>query len=769
MSSHLAIRTAAALMGLMLGAAASPPQADWAARVNSLDAMYCSDDSAPLDKSGYPEGLLLPLMGNGYLSHGQGVRADTMYLSGIFNGETTSPAHRARLPAPLAVTVDSAIGTYGALLDMEYGTYARRGALDEAGSAYELRWYAHRSQPHLYVMELDVTLGEGVASVTLQLSTNAGAASEDIAFESVIETDHLVMSCGNTTIAETSTSSTQAVCMAYTPVPSRLTVDRSQSGETMTFIMALASSLDRKSIAAVSAHTSAHTSADVAADASLGMPSLSKRTQRYLEVGMQSAEAGDLLPQHKAAWAGLWTHGLSVEGGRSDVALAVNASLYAILSSVRAEWPEGLAPGGLTNGYNGHSFWDTETWMFPPVLLLHADIASGLMEYRYDRLGGARAKALSYDPPFAGAMFAWESAATGVETCPMTAPTGAREQHISADIAFAVWQYWLTHRDEAWLRSIGNPILQGVAEFVASKAVYNGDMTQAHINDIIPPDEYVDHVNDSVYTNYLCSVALKNAVLAGALVGGLSTEKAEMYTKLSDAIVILFNETLGIHPEYEGYGGELIKQADVVLLAYPLGMEMTPEVQRANLDFYSAVTDTGGPAMTWGMHSIGYRDLMDLEKAEYFFEKSFADHLTPPFNVWSEALEGAGAANFITGAGGFLQTVLSGYADIRISATGDLTFAPLCLSGSTGLAVRGLSYLGAAIDVSYACNDEIYAAYPTEVTVNMTMPGTLPIYLSSQSTALTTELRGFAEVFRLSAADAAAAVTPVSFRLSSDK
>ena len=68
--------------------------------------------------------------------------------------------------------------------------------------------------------------------------------------------------------------------------------------------------------------------------------------------------------------------------GRPDVAKAVNASLYAVLSSVRDDWAHGLAPGGLTNYYNGHSFWDTETWMYPPLLLLQPNLAKGLLQYR---------------------------------------------------------------------------------------------------------------------------------------------------------------------------------------------------------------------------------------------------------------------------------------------------------------------------------------------------------------------------------------------------
>ncbi len=101
--------------------------------------------------------------------------------------------------------------------------------------------------------------------------------------------------------------------------------------------------------------------------------------------------------------------------------------------------------------------------MYPGTLFFHSDVARSLIQYRFDRLAGARAKAASYSPPWAGAMFPWESAFSGQETCPTWAATGLREDHISADISFAVWQYWLMQKDQQWLKDVGYEILVGVA------------------------------------------------------------------------------------------------------------------------------------------------------------------------------------------------------------------------------------------------------------------------------------------------------------------
>ena len=82
---------------------------------------------------------------------------------------------------------------------------------------------------------------------------------------------------------------------------------------------------------------------------------------------------------------------------------------YYLLASVRADWPQGLSPGGLaTDGYNGHSFWDCETFMYPSLLLLQPDLARSLLQYRLDRFAGAQAKARRNG--YSGLMFPWESA-----------------------------------------------------------------------------------------------------------------------------------------------------------------------------------------------------------------------------------------------------------------------------------------------------------------------------------------------------------------------
>lgn len=80
--------------------------------------------------------------------------------------------------------------------------------------------------------------------------------------------------------------------------------------------------------------------------------------------------------------------------------------------------------------------------MYPALLLWQPKIAQSLLQYRINNVKTAETKALSYNKNYTGAMFPWESAATGSEVCPSWASTGQLEQHITGDIAVAAQQFW---------------------------------------------------------------------------------------------------------------------------------------------------------------------------------------------------------------------------------------------------------------------------------------------------------------------------------------
>jgi trehalose/maltose hydrolase-like predicted phosphorylase len=108
-----------------------------------------------------------------------------------------------------------------------------------------------------------------------------------------------------------------------------------------------------------------------------------------------------------------------------------------------------------------------------PSLLLHPDVAASVVDYRSRTLDGARINA--EQTGYEGARFAWESANDGTEQTRTWAETRTYEQHITADMALAQWQYYLATGNDSWLANKAWPVLEGAADFWASRATPDGN------------------------------------------------------------------------------------------------------------------------------------------------------------------------------------------------------------------------------------------------------------------------------------------------------
>jgi trehalose/maltose hydrolase-like predicted phosphorylase len=149
-----------------------------------------------------------------------------------------------------------------------------------------------------------------------------------------------------------------------------------------------------------------------------------------------------------------------------------------------------------------------------------------------------------------------------------------------------------------------------------------------------------------------------------------------------------------------------VKQADTILLAFPLGFEhatMTAAAIANDLAYYGNNTDTkNGPAMTWAMFHVNYVVLGSVfaDRASFMLNQSFQLNAWPPFSTWMESPGGRGTPNFCTGAGGFLQAALNGYPGLRLTDTALALVSPQLPPGATRTVLRGLAYLGARFDVA---------------------------------------------------------------------
>jgi len=282
------------------------------------------------------------------------------------------------------------------------------------------------------------------------------------------------------------------------------------------------------------------------------------------------AQQSSLLDSHQAACQEMWKSRIEITGDK-NLAFAINSSLYYILSSIREDYPWSLSPGSLaTNGYNGHSFWDCETWMYPPILILHPNLAKSLIQYRFNLIPGAERKAKSYHLGYQGTMFPWESAFTGEEVCPFNIGTCIYEQHITGDIAFSLLQYWRATHDRNWLENIAWPLASNISTFWASRVKYDNSLGVYTIDEVIPPDEY-HFGNNSVFTNAIASLSLNATIYFAKLLG---KSYPSNWSDIARKIKIPFDNARQIHLEYDGYTNQVIKQADVILLGFPMMYDM---------------------------------------------------------------------------------------------------------------------------------------------------------------------------------------------------
>ena len=312
-------------------------------------------------------------------------------------------------------------------------------------------------------------------------------------------------------------------------------------------------------------------------------------------------------------------------------------------------------------GYNGHAFWDTELWMYPAVLVMHPEIAKSMIDYRFERLEAAKRNA--FGKGFKGAMFPWESAASGVEETPVWALSGPFEHHITACVGIAAWNYYCVTQDKTWLRERGWPLLSATADFWASRVERNGP-GRYDINNVVAADEWAENVNNNAFTNAAAKANLRYATEAAKLLG--IPANADWMHVANNIPILKFED--GVTKEHDAYKGEKIKQADVNLLAYPLHEVSNVNDIRKDLEYYEPRVGAG-PAMTHAIFTILYSRLGDGEKAFRAFQNGYKPNQLPPFGVIAE-VAGGNNPYFATGAGGLVQAVLNGFGGLEITPKG---------------------------------------------------------------------------------------------------
>jgi trehalose/maltose hydrolase-like predicted phosphorylase len=342
--------------------------------------------------------------------------------------------------------------------------------------------------------------------------------------------------------------------------------------------------------------------------------------------------------------------------------------------------------------------------------------ARALLMYRFHTLDGARAKAA--DMGWRGALYAWESADTGAETTPKEAVgpdrkiiailSGVQEQHISADVAYAVWRYWEATDDEAFLREAGAEILIETARFWVSRATLESDGAR-HIRGVIGPDEYHEHIDDNAFTNVMARWNLSRAVEAATLLrtrwpsewmtlsDRLDLGAAEIadWSAAAEAIVTGLDPATGLYDQFKGFrdledidlaaydgrsvpmdvvlgreriqSSQVIKQADVVALIGLLPDAFAGDSAARNFRYYEPRCSHGS-SLSRAMHGLVAARLGLTDLALEFFRRTAAIDMSDTHVAIDGGLH-------IAALGGVWLIVVYGFAGLSLTDTG-IALAP---------------------------------------------------------------------------------------------
>src|ERR1700722_7861651 len=368
-----------------------------------------------------------------------------------------------------------------------------------------------------------------------------------------------------------------------------------------------------------------------------------------------------LLDQHRAAWEKLWRSDITIVGD-AQAQTVVHSDLYYLLATSTADtrWPMGAC--GLTPGYTGHAFWDSDTWIFPALLLLHPERAKSLAVFRAHTLPAAQARALARG--LKGAMYPWEAdPENGSEQIPYFAHVlSEREIHVNADIAIAQWQYWLATHDREWLKGSGWPVIRNVADFWASRATWNAQQQRYEIVHVTSVAESYNDVPNDTFTNVSAQKVLAIAATAAALVG----ERPDPHwAEVASKLYIPFSQAEQRHLDFDArMPREPLEGSTVGLLMYPsLDLPMTAQIRRNDFD-HTMISVKDGHHEPHGMGmapaSIAAAAVGEASLAVAWLQRNFTSGLIkPPFNVRTETASN-NTGYFITSSGGFVQNFVYG-------------------------------------------------------------------------------------------------------------
>ena len=328
----------------------------------------------------------------------------------------------------------------------------------------------------------------------------------------------------------------------------------------------------------------------------------------------------ELLAEQRRYLQEFWEHSDVEVDGDAELQQAVRFALFHVLQAGARAERRSIPAKGLTGpGYDGHCFWDTETFVLP--LLTHSvpRAAADVLRWRHSTLPTARARAQQLG--LEGAAFPWRTI-DGAE-CSAYWPAGTAAFHVNAAVADALIRHLEATGDTALEQEIGLELLVETARLWRSLG-HHDRVGSFRISGVTGPDEYSAISDDNVFTNLMAARNLRAAAdavsrhprHAGLL--GVNEEEAASWRDAADAVFICWDDELGVHPQsanfttyerwdfeatppeshplflhypyFDLYRKQVVKQADLVLAIQRCGGAFTAEQKHRDFEYYEAIT-----------------------------------------------------------------------------------------------------------------------------------------------------------------------------------
>ncbi|MGO9322118.1 MAG: glycoside hydrolase family 65 protein [Solirubrobacteraceae bacterium] len=377
-----------------------------------------------------------------------------------------------------------------------------------------------------------------------------------------------------------------------------------------------------------------------------------------------------------------------------DAALqqAVRFGLFHVLQAGARGEQRAIAAKGLTGpGYDGHTFWDTETFVLPVLTYTAPQAAGDALRWRHRTLEPARERARELG--LAGAAFPWRT--IGGQECSGYWPASTAAFHVNADIADAVVRYRAASGDEAFEREVGLELLVETARLWRSLG-HHDERGRFRIDGVTGPDEYSAIADNNVYTNLMAQRNLRAAADAAerdperAAELGADHEETADWRDAARAMLIPYDTALGVHPQaaaftehavwdfdatsaeqyplmlhfpyFELYRKQVVKQADLVLAMHLRGDAFSAEQKARNFAYYEQLTvrDSSLSACTQAVIAaeVGHLELayaylseaalMDLDDIEHNTRDGV--HIASLAGTWIASVAGLGGMRDHDGA-----------------------------------------------------------------------------------------------------------------------